>query len=186
MRRTAKVYLKSLSKYRSCRNHGIKKEVKEKTDAYTLRTWKELAHYDDKGFMMIPSVCFKKAVTSMAGLEKEKIEGKGNQEWGRRFKTGIRVVNGIRLPHKRETLKCDTFAMKRKDGKSVTVMFPVANEWEGGVEFHLYDSTITKEVFERYVREAGVRIGVGQGRVENGGENGCWEVKKVVWSEEKE
>jgi len=186
MRRVAKVHLKSLSKYRSTRNHMIPKKTKEGNDEFTERTWKELAHYDDKGFMMIPSVAFKKSVMTMAAIEKEKVKDKGNQEWGRRFKTGLRVANNLRLPFKRETLKCDTFPMKRKDGNAVVVKFPVAEKWEGCVEFHLYDSVITDKIFERYVREAGVRVGVGQGRPENGGENGCWEVEKIVWSTDEE
>lgn len=182
MNRTAKVYMKSLTKYRSCRDHRIPKNTKESDEDYRLRTWKELAHYDDRGYVVIPAVAFRKALLKLAGIEKEKIKGKGNQEWGIRFKTGVQVGQDLRLPTNRDKLENDTFPMARKDGKSVIVTFPVVREWKGCVEFHLHDSVITKDIFERYVREAGLRIGVGQGRVENGGENGRWEVEKVVWS----
>jgi hypothetical protein len=182
MSRVAKVHMKSLSKYRACRDHRIPKNPKESVDAYRERTWPELAHYDAKGYVVIPAVAFRKAVLNLACLEKERVPEKGRQEWGTRFRTGIQVADDLKLPVKRDQLKNETFPMARKDGASVIVSFPVVNEWEGCVEFYINDSTISNEIFERYVREAGLRIGVGQGRVENGGDNGRWEVKKVVWS----
>jgi hypothetical protein len=57
------------------------------------------------------------------------------------------------------------------------------DEWEGAVTFYLADATITKDVFEKYLRESGKFIGIGRHRPENGGFLGRFEVSKVEWSE---
>jgi hypothetical protein len=184
----ARAYLKSITPYSQSRMHTTPKKEKESADAYEERTWREKAHYDHKTrHVYIPSVAFKFAIEAAARFLSEQIPGKGKATWTKHFKSGIIIGDQIVLPVKIEDVRGETFPCDSKGqrGGSTRVMrtFPMIDEWEGAVTFYLADATITKDVFEKYLRESGKFIGIGRHRPENGGFLGRFEVSKVEWSE---
>lgn len=70
---------------------------------------------------------------------------------------------------------------KRGSGTRVPRTFPVIRQWHGKALFYVLDETITREVFQRYLEEAGKFIGVGRFRPRNGGFYGRFEVKSLDW-----
>jgi len=58
---------------------------------------------------------------------------------------------------------------------------PVIPNWNGDVEYYVLDETITPDVFEKHLQEAGNFIGIGRFRPENGGFYGRYKVNKISW-----
>lgn len=73
---------------------------------------------------------------------------------------------------------------KAGGGSRVKKKFPVIREWSGEVTFYILDDTITEDVFEAHLKEAGNFIGIGRFRPENGGFYGRYSIDKIVWSDQ--
>ena len=182
--KTAVVKLKSVSPYNQSRQHFTDKESKENPDAYEKRTWREKGHYDPEGQAYIPPMAFKGCLSNAAKLLSIPIPNKGKSLYTKHFVSGVLVTEGLPLGVKKDEVKpqwvsCDPRG--QKGGMGVLRAFPHFDSWEGDVTFHVLDDTITKEVFETVVREAGNFVGIGQFRPQNGGYFGRFEVKKISW-----
>ena len=70
---------------------------------------------------------------------------------------------------------------KKGSGTRVARTFPVIHEWDGTAEVMILDESITKDVFTRYLEEAGKFIGIGRFRPRNGGFYGRFSVGEVLW-----
>lgn len=192
---------------------GMEKAEKESFDAYEERIWREKAHSDDKGHVYIPPMAFKFALIEAAKLLGEKIKGMGNATWTKRFTVGAHSLDPVYLyamkagktqPIKKEDLDREVIHTNMQpilkddlvyewvycnaDGKRggstrVYRCFPTMQHWSGVLKFELYDAKITKEVFERTIRECGNFVGVGRFRCEKGGTYGRFGVQKITWSE---
>jgi hypothetical protein len=64
----------------------------------------------------------------------------------------------------------------RGSGKRVWKCYPVMSEWQASFEFLIVDEMITKDVFMKVLKEAGVLIGLGRFRVRNCGTYGRFEI----------
>ena len=60
--------------------------------------------------------------------------------------------------------------------------FPKITKWSGEITFYILDETITQDVFEEHLAEAGNFIGIGRFRPRNNGYYGRFKVDKVDWS----
>lgn len=183
--KTALVSIKGITPYSASRYHLTEKYPKEHYDDYEKRTWRERVNYRSDGECFIPQMAFKKAVSDVAPFLGEKIPGKKNATWTKHFKSGILVPEALLLGVKKDDIDGEWFHVP-SDGKSggssrVLKCFPVVREWGGMLTFYVLDDTITEEVFERYVAEAGRFIGVGRFRPQNGGFYGRFEVIEVAW-----
>lgn len=184
--KTAVVTLHGIAPYSPSRNHNLAKLEKESHDAYEKRTWSHRLHTSQDGKGFIPPMGFKKAIERAAAMLREKIPGKGSSEWGKHFKAGTLVTEGLPLNVTVETVEGEWLFLNA-DGKSggskrVWRCMPCVREWSGKLTYFILDDTITKEIFERYVRESGRFIGVGRFRPENGGYYGRFEVDGVEWT----
>lgn len=157
----------------------------ETHDAYDERTWREKAHVKDDGRVFIPGHCFKLAVSQAAALAKERVKGKGLQEWGKIFASGVLVFDDVILPIKKDDLgmvKINANANGRPGaGTRVVRRFPLIPSWSGTVEFIIANSDIKEDVFRRYLTNAGILVGLGRWRPENRGSNGRFRVKELKW-----
>lgn len=186
--KTANCHLRSLSPYSPSRHiaNDVERLEKESHDAYEKRTWREKAHFDEKGRVYIPPMAFKQALSSAASFLSEKIKGKGQATWSKHFLAGVHVLEPVVLPIKKEDLIPQwIFAHadgKRGSGKRVMRCFPLIPQWEAIVPFSIFDLTITEEIFEKHLREAGNFIGVGRFRCQNGGFLGRFKVEKIDWN----
>ena len=183
--KTATATLKSIAPYSQSRMHATDKIEKESHDAYEKRTWREKCHSNGDGNMFIPPMAFKFAIQRASEYLSEKIPGKGQATFSKHFKSGILVMEPLHLPVAKDTVEGEWLFVnsdgKRGSGKRVFRCFPVVREWSGQLVFHVLDDTITKDAFERTLREAGNFIGVGRFRPENGGFYGRFEVGKIAW-----
>ena len=184
--KTAIVKLKSLSPYNQSRQHFTDKEEsgKESPDAYEKRTWRNKGHYDADGMAFIPPMALKNAVANAAKMLSIPIPNKGKSLYTKHFVSGVLVTDTLSLGvHKDKVapqwVSCDPRG--QKGGMGVLRAFPHYPKWEGEVRFLILDDTITKDVFERVVREAGNFVGIGQFRPQNGGYFGRFEVKSIKW-----
>jgi hypothetical protein len=158
---------------------------KEKPDDYEKRTWRLKTHVNSKGNVIIPPIAFKFALETAAAMLRERIPGKGQSEYGKHFKAGILVTDEVVVANSREELHGEWFDMnangRRGPGTRVLRCLPQIAEWKGIVNFYIIDDTIPEDVFERYLREAGKLVGIGQFRPQNGGYCGRFQVDKVTW-----
>lgn len=181
--------LKSVSPYSQSRYHDTPHLEKESHNDYEVRTWRERLNYTSDGRVFIPAMAFKKALDSAASFLSMKIKGRKNQTYTKHFKAGVLVTEGLVLPHLKDEVPGETLFVP-SDGKSgggsrVKKTFPVIQQWEGDVTFYILDDTITEEVFEQHLREAGNFIGLGRFRPEKGGFYGRFTVEKITWSEQR-
>ena len=70
---------------------------------------------------------------------------------------------------------------RRGGGSRVKKCFPVIREWSGDVTFHILDDTITQDVFEHHLSEAGKFIGIGRFRPRNNGFYGRFKVDNIKY-----
>lgn len=185
--RTAIVALESMSPYSQSRAHFTEKLEKEGHDDYEKRTWMNRLHSDDRGHVFIPPMAFKNALSEVAKYLSKQIPGKGKTTYTKHFEAGVLVMEPLVLPDKKVDVPGEWFYVpsdgRRGGGKRVMRCFPVIKKWAGKVTFIVLDNTITRDVFEEHLREAGNFIGVGRFRPRNNGFYGRFIVKKVEWTE---
>ena len=150
--KTATVRLKSLSPYNQSRQHFTAKEDKETPAAHEDRTWKEKGHYDEKGNAFIPPMAFKSALSRAAQMLAMPIPGKGKSLYTKHFVSGVMITDPLPLGvNKKDVqpqwLSCDP--QGRKGGMGVMRAFPHYDKWEGEIQVHVLDDTITRDVFEK-------------------------------------
>jgi hypothetical protein len=183
--KVATVSLESLSPYSQSRRIMTPRNEKETYEAYEHRTWRERVHIDDDGNAFIPPMAFKRALDGAAKFLRLRIEGKGKSEYGKHFKAGVLVTEGLRLGVAGDAVEYEDLPLSAqgKPGEAnVIKRMPVFRKWKGDVQFYVLDETITEPVFERHLVEAGNFIGIGRFRPMNGGYYGRFKVNGIVWS----
>lgn len=180
--------LESISALCQSRMHNTPKLNKEKPDEYEHRTWREKMHVDGDGFVFIPPMAFKFAIEKAASMLRIRIPGKGQSEYGKHFKSGVLVVEGLTLPVKKEQVDGQWLNLhangKRGSGSRVQRCIPTIPKWSGDVQFFVVDDTIDEPIFEQHLKEAGSLVGIGQFRPENGGYCGRFKVVKTAWQKQ--
>ena len=153
---------------------------RESDDAYEQRVWREAAHYTPDGHVLVPPTQFKKVFDNAARYAKEKIKGKQNTTYINACISAVQCLQGIPTDLTRETLEGTSVFVpangKPGGGSRVNRIFPTIPAWEGATEWFIYDDIITPEIFQRYLRAAGLLIGLGVWRINKGGMYGRFEV----------
>ena len=185
--KTATVTLKSLTPYNQSRQHFEPKadDGKEAHDDYEKRTWKSKAHYDQNDIAFIPPMAFKGALAKAASMLSIPIKGKGKSLYNKHFVSGVMVSDALTLGVKKDEvqpqcLSCDP--QGRTGGRGGMRAFPHFEKWGGTIDYVILDDTITKEVFERVLKESGNFVGIGQFRPEKGGYFGRFEIVEIEWN----
>lgn len=188
--KTATVTLESVSPYSQSRKLSeieIPKLPKESAGDYDVRNWRQKQHYNrETGQVYIPPTALKNCLMEAAQYLGEKIPGKGNATWTKHFTAGVMCSEPVYIGAKWDEVESETFEChsdgKRSCGQRVPRTFPVVRSWVGTAVFYILDDTITREVFEKYLEEAGKFIGIGRFRPRNGGFYGRFMVNDVKWS----
>lgn len=154
--------------------------------AVDANCWREHLHVDRNGHVVIPAICFKKALTAASSMIRQRIEGKGSSEYGKHFRGGCLPLENLILPLRPEEVECQVFQMSARGtpgsgGPRVPRRYPMIYEWEGKVQFCLLSDDISEEVFEEHLKFAGAIIGVGRWRPERDGLNGRFDCLKFEW-----
>lgn len=180
--------VRGIAPYTQSRMHGVPKLEKEHPDDYEERTWREKSTVDAEGFVCVPAGALKQAFDRAAKMLSIQIPNRGKSTYTKHFLAGVMVMNDLRLSTKKEdatkiTINANADGV-RGSGKRVRRHFPqVPPGWGGEVSVLIVDETITPAVFEKHAKEAGMLVGVGQYRPENGGTNGRFQCSNFTWSE---
>lgn len=171
------------------------KRPKESHNAFEERSWRERCSVvsDDPENpdtrIIIPTMAWKRSLDSAASFLRQRIEGKGQSEYGKHFRAGVQVFTPMILDVRKEDVKSVRVFVpsngKRGGGTRVWKTFPMVakEEWGGTLDYLVLDETIPDDVFSFHLQEAGKFIGVGTFRPENGGYWGMYAIKKITWSE---
>lgn len=186
--KTATATLESVSPYSQSKGFTPDMPAPErgKAEEYDRTHWRKKAHTDAKGNIYIPQMAFKMALDSAARLKGQRIPGKGQSTYTKRFQSGVLVLDPLTLPVHVDDLEHDHLFVNadgvRGSGKRVWKRFPRIDSWSGDVAFHVLSDEIPKDVFEDHLRAAGQFVGIGRFRPESGGFYGRFEVKRIVWN----
>jgi len=193
----ATVGLESASPYSQGKHYSVRavpKKEKESNADYEVRTWMNRGHYtgdesepDDKRHIYIPEMAFKNCIAEAAKYLSITIPGKGKATYTKHFEAGIIVSRTIILPETLATVQGGWQFIPsdgvRGGGKCVEKCFPVIQKWSGEVEFLVLDQTITEDIFQHILREAGRYIGIGVWRPRRNGLFGRFNVTSLDWVE---
>jgi hypothetical protein len=151
----------------------VPKKDRESAADYEERTWRERLHVADDGRIFIPPFAFKNCLDSAAKYLGKQIPGKGKNTFTKHFASGVLVMDPLVLSVKKTEVKGE-WRYVPADGmpggsKRVMKCFPVVPKWEGNVEIQVLDDTVTSEVLEEHLVQAGQFIGVGSFRPQNRG-----------------
>jgi len=186
--RIAKCKLKSVSPYSQGKYHNTQKEDKELHADYEKRTWREKCHTDNSGYIIIPPMAFANSLKEAATYLSLQIPGQGKSKYTKNFQSGVLVYTPLVLDIKKENVTPEWIFVPsdgRRGGTTrVEKCFPLIQEWSGTVEYYIFDNIITKEVFEKVLRESGQIIGIGRFRPKNWGYYGRFIVEDIKWSQE--
>ena len=161
---------------------------KEGKDAYEKRTWQERVHRDASGMPYMPAMSLKKALDVASGYL-GKIPGQKNATYTKRFKSGLLITDNITLHVKGrpatledwdgEWLFLDAGGKAGQGSTRVKRRMPRLVSWTATAVVHVIDETITDDVLERALTDAGKLVGVGRFRPQNGGFYGRFIVKEI-------
>lgn len=183
----ARAKLKSISAYSQSRHYTTEKLDKESSKDYELRTWRDRLHADDSGQIFIPAMSFKNCLSEAAKYLSIQIPGKGKSTYTKHIEAGVLVLEDLKLGIQKADAKGEWLFVPsdgiRGSGKRVDKCFPVIHKWDGEVDFHILDETVTESVFKHILQQAGAFIGIGRFRPRNNGIYGRFAVESVAWSD---
>jgi hypothetical protein len=191
--RHVKVHLENIpgSPYSQSAKHETPFLDRETHNDYEVRTWREKMTINKDGVVCVPGMGFKQCVDTAAQKLGEKIPGRRGATYKNFFASGFFCDADVPLSNGKPILKKDVDSVsinahangKRGSGSRVPRRFPSMPKWHGVAEFTIIDDVITREVFERHVKAAGVIVGIGRFRPENGGTNGRFRAVKFEWED---
>lgn len=181
--------LSSLAAVQQSKFIATPRKDKETAQDHEARCWKERAHVNERGRIILPAIAFRHCITDAARFLGSsgalQIPGRGKATYTKHFEAGIMVANDIETEYTLDTVKPLWLLVpsdgRRGGGSRVQKCFPVIERWAGTLIVNILDNTITKEVFERVIREAGNFIGIGAWRLQNRGNYGRFLVEKITW-----
>jgi hypothetical protein len=184
--KTATVTLSSVSAYSQGRAHKDEKKSKETHKDHEERTWRGRLHVNKDGKVFMPPMSFKNCLSEAAKYLAIQVPGKGKTTYTKHFEAGVLVTDPLVLDINKDDVEGEWLHVpsdgKRGGDKRVWKCFPVIHEWEGQVVFHILDDTVTKDIFEQVLKEAGQFIGLGRFRPRRNGYYGRFEIKAIKWS----
>lgn len=164
------------------------KKPGETEDDRERRVFREKAHTNADGQVIVPAVNWQRMLATTAQLLSRKIPGKGNSTYTKVFKTGVMcdgdmVLDLTAADLKPRTILCNSQGNKGGAGGSqVPRVFPEVPRWGGTVTFCVLTDSLPEEVFREHLVKAGVLNGILSFRPQNGGTNGRFRVAKMEWS----
>ena len=179
--------------YSQSHKHDEPKLEGEQPDAYDIRTWRSKMNTEiigGKNTVVIPAFGLHLALIGAAQYSKKKIEGQRNATWTAKLQRGVMIMGAAPLGVDPDDVKCIVLSVnadgKRGSGTRVTKRFPqIPMGWEASFEVMIIDPIITEAIFTEMLELAGLFIGVGQYRPEQGGSNGRFVIKSIRWEDNR-
>jgi len=152
------------------------------------KTWKQRLHTNAEGEVMIPAMALKHALTAAAQYSGLTIPGGGKRTYTKLFTSAVipegygEAGTGVHIDDVSSEWRFVPSSGKTGDGSRVDKCFPLIDPgWEATFEFQVVDDRITKDVFIRFLQDAGLLIGLGRFRPQNGGFYGRFFIEKIEW-----
>jgi hypothetical protein len=160
-------------------------------DLYEKRTWMKRLWINEDGFVFIPAVDFKGSFVNAASqnILPDRVPGTGNKgTYTKHFTAGFHIINSIVTKYTEQDVVSNKWgkwlhvpANAQKGGKTrVMRCFPTIPKWNGTLQAIVHDPCLTKEIIKKFGDAAGLVIGVGSLRVQNGGMWGQFKITSVV------
>jgi hypothetical protein len=177
------------SPYSQSAKHDEPHLDREAWDDYDERTWRRHCTVNAEGQVCIPAMAPKQALDKVAFKLGIKVPNRRGALYKSFFASGFfcnadaPIANGKALTPA-DAVKTIILANSngiRGSGKRVPRRYPDFPKYRAVLDFTIVDDIITEAVFEQHLRAAGVIVGLGRFRPENGGTNGRFRVIKVEW-----
>lgn len=170
------VSLASQSPYSQSRMHLEPKLDKETAAAYERRVWREHCTTNNDNEICIPAMALKQCLDRVAVVLGMQIPGRGKNTYSKHFRAGCICTGDVPLGILKKDVESVTINANadgiRGSGKRVQRIYPLIKTWAATADFLIMDDTITEDVFEHHLIQAGQFVGIGRFRPENGGVNG--------------
>ena len=189
----ATVTITGITPMTQSRQHDEPKLEGEGMNDYDIRTWRSkltVDTRDGKKTIVIPAHGVHQCIAAAAKYSKRQIPGQGKATWTAKFTAGISLMDSPALNIDPASVSAITISANadgvRGSGKRVPRRFPVIPAgWNTTFDVLILDPIITKDIFAEMMELAGMFIGLGQFRPQNGGTNGRFKVDAVVWSDNR-
>lgn len=160
----------------------VPREPEEESDAdYEKRNWRKKCHVTSTGYVCIPAIATKDALTEIARQRGQKIEGKRGQTFAKYFERAVFIGQPIVLDTKLEDVQPNWLFVpsdgKHGGPKRVSKCFPLIQEWRGSVEITVLDVILKRDVITTHLDAAGIFIGFGTFRPQKGGYFGRFKIE---------
>lgn len=190
----ATLTLYGTSWYSQSRQHDEATLTGERPDAYDQRTWRSKMHTeirDGRNTVVIPAHGIHQCIAAAARYSKRQIPGQGKATWTAKFTSGIAILENPAIDDLDpatvggRTISANSDGV-RGSGKRVPRRFPhIAPGWVSTFDVYILDPIITEQVFREMIDLAGMFIGIGQFRPQNGGTNGRFKIKELLWTDNR-
>lgn len=188
----ATLTIEGITPYSQSRNHDEPKLQGEKHEDYDIRTWRSklnTAERNGKTTVVLPAHGLMQCVAAAAKYSKRQIPGQGKATWTAKFQSGIALMEDPSLDLDPSSVQVVTISANadgvRGSGKRVLRRFPVMNEWRSTFDVYILDPIITEDVFREMFEIAGMFIGIGRFRPQNGGTNGRFKIASLRWEDNR-
>ena len=188
----ATVTLIGLTPMTQSRQHETPKLEGENSNDYDARTWRNKLNVSEDGTsIVIPAHGVHQCIAAAAKYSKRQIPGQGKATWTAKFTSGIMLMDNPRLEIAPQSVSSITISANadglRGSGKRVPRRFPVIpSGWSTTFDIFILDPIITEQVFREMVELAGMFIGLGQFRPQNGGTNGRFKIGDLAWQDNRQ
>ena len=188
----ATVTLIGLTPMTQSRQHETPKLEGENSNDYDARTWRNKLNVSEDGTsIVIPAHGVHQCIAAAAKYSKLQIPGQGKSTWTAKFMSGIMLMDNPRLEIDPQSVSNITISANangmRGSGKRVPRRFPVIpSGWSTTFDIFILDPIITEQVFREMVELAGMFIGLGQFRPQNGGTNGRFKIGDLAWQDNRQ
>ena len=191
--RRCRATIEGLGPYSQSGAHDTPELDREGKDDYDARTWREKCTVNEKGEVCIPAMAIKQMLDTAAFKLGEKVPNRRGAQYKSFFASGVNCTSDPVLMNGtgKSVTKNDAHERKisanprgiRGGAGRVPKRFPEFHNWKAIVEIVVIDDIITRAILEQHLRAAGLIVGIGRFRPENGGTNGRFKVSKVEWDE---
>jgi hypothetical protein len=190
----ARCTIVGIAPYAQSHQHDLPKLEGESPQDYDIRTWRSKLNVetrDGKPTIVIPAHGMHQCIAAAAKYSKRQIPGQGKATWTAKFSSGIALLENPSLAVDPETVNSITISANadgvRGSGKRVPRRFPIVPAgWSSTFEVYILDPIIVQAIFKEMLDLAGIFIGIGMFRPQNGGTNGRFKVEKLHWQDNRQ
>lgn len=160
----------------------------ERHDAFEQRVWRERAHVDTKGGVIVPPQNLKNSLAEVAKYLSETVPGKGKATFTKHFEAGVMLTDPMPvMSNGKQVMLADVEEDRvfvpsdgvRGSGKRVYKSFPIIREWQLVPMIYVLDPVLMDDLprIEKYLVHAGQFIGLGWFRPRRNGYYGRFHVE---------